>query len=39
VSQIRNPIVDREYYRRKKSDGKSAMEALRCVKRRLSDIV
>ena len=37
--QIRNPSVGRDYYDRKKSDGKSAMEAMRCVKRRLSDIV
>jgi transposase len=29
----------RDYYERKKADGKAPMEAMRCVKRRLSDIV
>ena len=29
----------RAYYDRKKADGKAPMEAMRCVKRRLSDIV
>jgi transposase len=37
--QIRNPSQGRDYYERKKSDGKAPMEAIRCVKRRLSDIV
>ena len=37
--QIRNPSEGRDYYDRKKSDGKAPMEAMRCVKRRLSDIV
>ena len=37
--QIRNPSEGRDYYERKKADGKSPMEAMRCVKRRLSDIV
>jgi transposase len=37
--QIRNPSEGRDYYERKKTDGKSPMEAMRCVKRRLSDIV
>jgi transposase len=37
--QIRNPSQGRDYYDRKKSDGKAPMEAMRCVKRRLSDIV
>jgi transposase len=37
--QIRNPSVGRDYYERKKADGKSPMEATRCVKRRLSDVV
>jgi transposase len=37
--QIRNPSTGRDYDDRKKSDGKSPMEAMRCVKRRLSDIV
>jgi transposase len=37
--QIRNPSEGRDYYERKKNDGKAPMEAIRCVKRRLSDIV
>ena len=37
--QIRNPSAGRDYYDRKKADGKAPMEAMRCVKRRLSDIV
>ena len=37
--QIRNPSQGRDYYERKKADGKTPMEAMRCVKRRLSDIV
>jgi transposase len=37
--QLRNPTEGRAYYDRKKADGKALMEAMRCVKRRLSDIV
>jgi transposase len=37
--QLRNPTEGRAYYDRKRADGKAPMEALRCVKRRLSDIV
>jgi transposase len=37
--QIRNPSTGRDYYDRKKANGKAPMEAMRCVKRRLSDIV
>jgi len=37
--QPRNPSAGREYYERKRADGKAAMGAMRCVKRRLSDIV
>ena len=37
--QLRNPTEGRTYYERKKADGKAPMEAVRCVKRRLSDIV
>jgi transposase len=37
--QIRNPSEGRDYYEHKKADGKSPMEAMRCVKRRLSDVV
>ena len=39
VVQLRNPGPGRDYYDRKKADGKAPMEAMRCVKRRLSDIV
>ena len=37
--QMRNPAEGRTYYDRKRADGKGPMEAMRCVKRRLSDIV
>jgi transposase len=37
--QLCNPTEGRAYYDRKKADGKAPMEAMRCVKRRLSDIV
>lgn len=37
--QLRNPGAGRDYYDRKKADGKSSMEAMRCLKRRLSDLV
>jgi transposase len=37
--QLRHPTEGRAYYDRKTADGKGAMEAMRCVKRRLSDIV
>jgi transposase len=37
--QLRNPTEGRAYDDRKKADGKAPMEAMRCVKRRLSDIV
>ena len=37
--QLRNPGPGRDYYDRRKADGKSSMEAMRCLKRRLSDIV
>ncbi len=37
--QIRNPTEGRDYYDRKKAAGKTPMEAMRCVKRRLSDLV
>jgi transposase len=39
IVQLRNPSEGRNYFDRKKNDGKTSMEALRCVKRRLSDIV
>jgi transposase len=37
--QMRNPSEGRDYYDRKRADGKGPMEAMRCVQRRLSDIV
>ena len=37
--QLRNPTDGRAYYDRKKADGKSSKEAMRCLKRRLSDTV
>lgn len=40
VTQIRYPGTDgRRYYERKRSEGKTPKEALRCLKRRLSDLV
>jgi transposase len=37
--QLRSPTEGRRYYDRKKTASKSSMEAMRCLKRRLSDIV
>ena len=37
--QLRNPTEGRAYDDRKKAAGKTPMEAMRCLKRRLSDIV
>jgi len=40
VTQIRYPYTDgRRYYERKRAEGKTPKEALRCLKRRLSDQV
>jgi transposase len=39
IVQLRNATEGRAYYDRKKAAGKTSMEAMRCVKRRLSDIV
>jgi len=39
IVQLRNDTEGRRYYDRKKATGKSSMEALRCLKRRLSDVV
>ncbi|NJC13058.1 transposase [Micromonospora profundi] len=36
--QLRNPTEGRAYFDRKKADGKTSMEAMRALKRRLSDI-
>jgi transposase len=39
IVQIRHPTAGQAYYRRKRAEGKSSKEALRCLKRRLSDAV
>ena len=39
ISQIRLDTDGRSYYRRKQAAGKTKLEALRCLKRRLSDVV
>ena len=37
--QLRNPTEGRTYYDRKKAAAKTSMESMRCLKRRLSDVV
>ena len=37
--QLRNQTEGRAYYDRRKADGKTWMEAMRALKRRLSNIV
>jgi transposase len=39
VCQIRHDTPGRRYYRRKLAEGKTPLEALRCLRRRLSDVV
>jgi transposase len=39
IVQLRNDTEGRRYYRRKLAAGKTSMEAMRALKRRLSDIV
>jgi len=39
VTQLRLDGEGRAYYRRKRADGKKPMEAMRCLKRRISDAV
>ena len=39
VTQLRLDTEGRAYYRRKRADGKKAMEAMRCLKRRISDAI
>jgi transposase len=39
IVQLRHPTAGQAYCRRKRAEGKSAKEALRCLKRRLSDAV
>jgi transposase len=39
ICQVRNPCEGQAYYRRKRAAGKTPLEALRCLKRRLSDVL
>ena len=39
IVQLRNDTDGRAYYRRKRAEAKTSLEALRCLKRRLSDAV
>jgi transposase len=39
VCQIRHDTPGRAYYRRKLAEGKTPLEALRCLRRRLSNVV
>jgi transposase len=39
LTQIQRRTVGRAYYQRKRAEGKSHKEAMRCLKRRLSDVV
>jgi transposase len=39
IVQLRHDTEGRRYYRRKLAAGKTPMEALRALKRRLSDVV
>lgn len=39
ITQIRGDTEGRAYYQRKRAEGKTSREALRCLKRRLSDLI
>jgi transposase len=39
VTQLRLDTDGRAYYRRKRAEGKKSLEALRCLKRRISDVI
>jgi hypothetical protein len=39
IVQIRHGTPGRAYYRRKLAEGKTALEALRCLRRRISNAV
>lgn len=39
ITQVRADTEGRRYYDRKRAEGKTRREALRCLKRRLSDVV
>jgi transposase len=39
IAQVRHDTPGRAYYRRKLAEGKSARDALHCVKRRITDAI
>ena len=39
ISQLRIHTDGQAYYRRKRAEGKKPLEALRCLKRRISDTI
>jgi transposase len=39
VTQLRLDTDGRTYYRRKRAEGKKSLEALRCLKRKISDVI
>ena len=39
ITQLRLDTAGRTYYRRKRAEGKKPLEALRCLKRRISDAI
>ena len=39
VSQLRYPGEGRDYYQKKLTEGKTSKEAIRALKRRISDVV
>src|SRR4029079_10523788 len=39
ITQLRLDTEGRAYYRRKRADGKKPLEAIRCLKRRISDAI
>ena len=39
ITQLRLNTEGRAYYRRKRAEGKKPMEAMRCLKRRISDAI
>ncbi|MGI3785641.1 MAG: transposase [Janthinobacterium lividum] len=39
ITQLRGDTEGRAYYQRKRAEGKTSREALRCLKRRLSELL
>ncbi len=39
VTQLRQPCARREYYDRKRAEGKNSKEAIRALKRQLSNVI